>query len=119
MGIESSLLVNHPAARPDAVAFDKLQKQMGSPGGQTDGELREAARDFEAMLVTQMLQIMRQSVPDGGLFEQDSGRDTYFQMLDMELGRQVARTGSMGLADALYRQLNLRTPSAPEDKQTP
>lgn len=120
---DDSLMGLRPiAAQPNNIVFDALQQKLsgvaegGGPIG--DNRMLEASRDFEAMLVTQMLQIMRESVPDGGLFEKDAGRDTYYQLMDMELGQQIAQTGTMGLADMLYRQLSRKADAAPAGQQT-
>jgi len=102
---DSSLLPIRPAAGgANDVIFESMKKCLADAIGRND-KLMQAAREFEAILVTQMLQVMRQSVHDSELLEDDPGRDTYYQMLDIEIGRQVARSGSLGLAETLYRQL--------------
>ena len=101
---DSSLLPITPAAGgANEVLFEAMKKSAAAAG--SDGKLMQAAKEFEAILVTQMLQVMRQSVPKSELLEEDPGRDTYYQMLDIEIGKQAARRGSLGLAETLYRQL--------------
>ncbi len=101
---DSSLLPIRPAAGgANDVLFEAMKKSAAAAG--SDDKLMQAAMEFEAILVTQMLQVMRQSVPKSELLEEDPGRDTYYQMLDIEIGRQAARNGSLGLAETLYRQL--------------
>lgn len=102
---DSSLLPITPAAgNANEVLFEAMKKSAAAAAG-SDEKLMQAAKEFEAILVTQMLQVMRQSVPKSELLEEDPGRDTYYQMLDIEIGRQAARRGSLGLAETLYRQL--------------
>jgi flagellar protein FlgJ len=99
------ILLNRIATQPSSVLFERVQQHVASARTSQANKAREASREFEALLITQMLQVMRQTVPDGELFEQDAGRDTYFQLLDVELGREISRSGAVGLADMLYRQL--------------
>jgi len=73
------------------------------PAGQERSSLErmkadELAREFESMLLLQMLRQMRQSMTDGT--EQDKGlsADTMIDMVDSELARQLSRQGGFGLA---------------------
>lgn len=59
-------------------------------------DLREAAQEFEAYFIAQMLKVMRETVPTG-LFENKTGR-LFYSFYDLELGRLAAQAGGLGLA---------------------
>ena len=72
---------------------------------------REAARDFEALLLGQMLRSIRASgAVAGGLFT-GKGQRVYQEMIDDEMGRALARAGGLGLADLIARDLLRRLPA--------
>lgn len=68
-------------------------------------QLRESAREFEAMYVFEMYKSMRKNVPDGGLIEKPSSSKIFEEMLDMEMARKAAAGQGMGLGKAMYEQL--------------
>lgn len=71
-----------------------------------DAALREAAQQFEALFVKQMLNSMRATLDTksdmlyGGL-----SQDIFEDMLYDEYSRIFAKTGDLGIADLIYRQL--------------
>lgn len=62
-----------------------------------------AAREFEALLVQQMMKAMREAMPQDGPLASDSGR-TWVGMFDREVSQKIASRG-IGLAQAIERQL--------------
>ncbi|MEQ9395259.1 flagellar assembly peptidoglycan hydrolase FlgJ [Haliea sp.] len=85
----------------DAAGFGglKLAAQREDPAA-----VREAAQQFEALLVQTMLKEMRAATADDGLFG-SSQMDTYYEMFDQQIALEMTRKGGMGLADMLVRQL--------------
>lgn len=90
----------------NGVAFDpagfgglKLAAQREDPEA-----VREAAQQFEALLVQNMLKEMRAASGDDGLFG-SSQMDSYYEMFDQQIALDMARKGGLGLADVLVRQL--------------
>ncbi|GAB4165824.1 MAG: hypothetical protein Tsb0017_07980 [Geothermobacteraceae bacterium] len=86
-----------------------ISADLGPAGGTqkaNQNQLKKACQEFEALFVQNMFKQMRASVPDSGLLEAAAGRDIYRDMVDVEVARQAA-TGqnSLGIAEALYRQL--------------
>lgn len=67
-------------------------------------EALQAAQDFESLFVTHLLKTMRSTVPKGGFLGQTFASNTYQEMFDEELGRQLARGKGLGLSDMLYRE---------------
>src|ERR1051325_6767514 len=70
-----------------------------------DPKLREAAQDMESLFVTQMLQAMRQTVPESGLLGSGSGQKLFRDMLDQELAKEISHGSGLGIGEMLYRQL--------------
>jgi len=64
---------------------------------------QEAAREFEAVLVEQMVKDMRTGDVKSTLFGKDSGMDTFRDMLDGEYVRLMTERGGIGLADFMVR----------------
>ena len=87
-----------------------LVRQPTPLGGERTGpatqreELREAAQAFEAILMRQMLASAR-STDFGGndLFE--GGDDTFTEMREERFADLTAKSGQLGCADAIERQL--------------
>ncbi len=87
-----------------------------------EGSLQEAARQFEALLLGQMLRQMREAQKvEGGLFDSPA-LDQYQQMMDQQLAQDLARRGGIGLARFIARQLSEppapQSPSGPTPAQT-
>jgi len=85
----------------------------GAPDAQEAGEaLRQRvklmAQQFEAMLMTQMLRDMRQSMLSDEEDEKGLGKDTMTDTLDIELGGLMSRAGGVGLANALSKAMDQR-----------
>lgn len=67
---------------------------------------REAAKQFEALFMQQVLKSMRDASPKGGMFDSEESR-MYQSMLDQQLSLQLStRSGGIGLAKVIERQLS-------------
>ncbi len=74
--------------------------------GAEDPKLKKACRDFESLLVQQMLSRMRASLPKSDLFGSKDKEEVFRSMLDEEYAKEVSSSGSLGLADMLYAQFS-------------
>lgn len=68
-------------------------------------QLRAACQDFEALFVHAMFKEMRKTIPQDGLLPRGMGEDAFQEMMDWELAQQTSRTSSLGIGEALFRQL--------------
>lgn len=101
------------------VAFDptgfaglKLAAQREDPAA-----VREAAQQFEALLLQTMLKEMRASSQDDLLGS--SQMDSYYEMFDQQIALDMARKGGFGLADVLVRQLESAARQRPAEAPEP
>jgi flagellar protein FlgJ len=88
-------------------------KRAGRMAGGADGtqptdaaRLMEAARDFEAVFLSQVLKQMRGTIEKEELFHGGMGEDFFTEMMDEELAKRIASRQSTGIAEMLYRQLS-------------
>ncbi len=84
--------------------------QAAGPAAQTkpdieDVKLRKACRDFESLLVQQMLSKMRASIPKSDLFGSKDKEEIFQGMLDEQYATQMSESGAIGLGDTIYAQL--------------
>lgn len=77
-------------------------QSMLSPDEQA---LHETCQEFAAVFWEQVLQGLRRTVPEGGLFPEGPGEEAFKSLLDTEYARAIARSEG-SLAEILFRQLN-------------
>ena len=98
----------------DGLASDLRSLDVIRSRAQTDprGAVKEAARQFEALFMNELLKSMRATTMDSGLMDGGAGEDLATGMLDQQFAGQL--TGMPGgLADALQRQLERSMGLAP------
>ena len=71
-----------------------------------DAKARKASTDFESMFLEQSLDRVAQSDgTDGPLGENGTGGGVYRSMLTKEYAAQVVKSGGVGIADQVYREM--------------
>ncbi len=70
-----------------------------------ENELMEVAKEFEALLIHQMLKAMRKTVQKSELLNSFSLQQ-YESMMDEEIANEMAKHKGIGLADSLFYQLS-------------
>lgn len=73
-----------------------------------DKKLRDACRDFEAILIKQMLDSMRKTVPENSMIKENQGEKIFEDMLYQEYATSMADTGSLGISDIMYQQMTIK-----------
>ncbi len=66
---------------------------------------REAAQEFEAVFLSEMLAPMFENLGEDGLFGGGSGERIYRSMLVQEYAKALSRKGGVGIADAVEREI--------------
>jgi flagellar protein FlgJ len=109
---------------PASIQFQKTLRSVDNRNEKQFAEsiekkkLLEACKDFEAILLNKMVSTMRESIPEGGLFEKSFGEKIYQSMLDEEMTKEWAHGKGTGIGELLYQQLSRSIkPSAGEDGQ--
>ena len=68
-------------------------------------KLRDAANDFEAIFVQQMLKTMRETSLKSNFIPESEGEKYFRSMLDEHYSKLAAKSGSLGLGEMIYKQL--------------
>lgn len=71
----------------------------------SEEDKKSLARDFESLLVTQLLDQMKKSIGDWG-FEQDGASEQIHGLFWMYLGQDLSENGGMGLWKEIYKMMN-------------
>ena len=88
------------------IAQLKRAERMAKAKEASPSEVDAAAQDFEAVFLSQMLQHLFADVDMNPLGEGDSfGEDVYKSMLIDEYGKILARSGGIGVADHVRREM--------------
>lgn len=102
----------------DLPKINRLRAAYGSPADQAMGlaqgraqidkssKLYKVSQDFEAIFIKQMLNVMRKSVSKTGLMDGGMAEEIFEDMLYDEYAQKMAKSGSFGIADMIYRQLS-------------
>jgi murein DD-endopeptidase MepM/ murein hydrolase activator NlpD len=91
--------------------------RLTRPGAKSEDDatrLREAAKEFEALFLYQMMKVMRETIEESELTDTGMGSSVYTELFDQELARSMADRGALGIADLLIRGLSDRG-QAPEE----
>jgi len=89
-------LVDLQARRPD---------QEARRGGDAAAAAKKVAGEFEAMFVTMMLKSMRETVGKDTLTGGGRGEETFRSLLDQEYATAAVKSGGIGLARTIEREL--------------
>lgn len=67
--------------------------------------IKEAARTFESLFLNEIMKNMRKTLPQDGLLNQGFANNVFNSMLDQEYSQIASKSGQLGLADVIARQL--------------
>ncbi|MAH05034.1 MAG: flagellar biosynthesis protein FlgJ [Alphaproteobacteria bacterium] len=85
----------------DATATKRAQNLAAEHGGNFD----EAAADFEAMFITQMLKPLFESIEVNPMFGGGKGEEIFQGFLIEEYGKSLGQAGGVGIADHVKQEL--------------
>lgn len=97
------LLGQSAKATANAIARQSNALSKGARLG--DAQVAEAAVEFEAIFLSQMLAPMFENLSTDGLFGGGSGERIYRSLLVQEYGKALARSGGVGIADSVQREI--------------
>jgi flagellar protein FlgJ len=89
----------------------------------TQEEITKVGQQFESVLLHQLLTTMRRSVPESGLFPNNSADAMYKDLFDQHIAEEIARSGQSGLAQAIVEEILKQqtqvSPSSQEPRMLP
>jgi murein DD-endopeptidase MepM/ murein hydrolase activator NlpD len=88
---------------------DAIAPGTSAPGPGRPEQVAQLAREFEAMLMTQMLRELRHTVMSDDSSSSGLGGGAWSDTMDVELGRALGQSGGVGLASVLLRSLERQT----------
>jgi flagellar protein FlgJ len=80
------------------------EASLATPNQPKPKNAAEAAKQFEALLIGQMLRTARESGADGDL-DQDSTSETMFDLAGQQFAQMLANHGGFGLAKLIAKGL--------------
>ncbi|HUT50224.1 MAG TPA: rod-binding protein [Alphaproteobacteria bacterium] len=96
-------------AGTDALKTSLLSIQGAQPKAPAKGldlvKAREAAEEFEAVFLSQMLNNMFAGIKTDKMFGGGHGEDAYRAMMVQEYGKAMSVNGGVGIADAVMREI--------------
>jgi flagellar protein FlgJ len=103
--------------------MDPVSPAGGTPASPSmtpadERRLRTTAHEVESIFLQHMLKMMRQASGNGRAPLTGTGQRVYQEMMDEHLGRTLAKSGGIGLADMLVRDVLrrqgvMKQPSSP------
>jgi flagellar protein FlgJ len=94
---------NSEAEVKRAVMLGSLQAHRGK--SMTDAQATAVAKDFEAMFMAQMMEPMFGDSTGAEQFGNDESKDIYKGLLMNEYGKGIAKSGGIGIASLVKREL--------------
>lgn len=97
----------------------RLQPNQTTPE-KRKAQIEKMSKEFESLLMAQLIKIMRRSVGKGGLFPEAPGSEIYSEMMDQEVARALSMDGGLGLARQLedFFLKHSASPSKPQNNVT-
>lgn len=91
----------HAASKVQTLAEKKSTSQQA---------LQEAAQQFEALFIYQLLTEMRKTVPETDLLGDRKAEKLFQSLLDQKIADHSAKNQSIGLAKMIYEQMSRFVP---------
>ena len=82
-----------------------LAQKTHALSGASSSKARKAAEDFEAVFLSQMLKSMTEGIKPSEVFGGGSAEETFKVLLNDEYGKVISKSGGIGLADQVEREL--------------
>lgn len=96
---------DHLSLAGDALAFRSAPNMRPTPASNDKADIRKAAEEFESLFISQLTSYMFAGLESDGEFGAGPGESIYRNMLSEEFGKAAARSGGLGIADSVYREL--------------
>lgn len=97
--MQAQALLSQTQTAPDIAA------KAAQAGRQSIQQIRKVAEDFESFYLSQMLQPMFQNLGAEEPFGGGPGEDIWRQFQVEEFGKAMAKTGGVGVADMVMKEM--------------
>ena len=99
-----------PTATAPPTDLDRLRSAKPTNLEAEKSRLRKTTKEFESFFLYYMLKTMRETLTNDAMSKDtplggSMGKDTYQQMFDMEISRQMVRGGNRSLSEMLYKSM--------------
>ncbi len=88
-----------------AGAAERMQNITKLQAGADKAKIRQAAEDFEGLFLGQMLEHLFSGLETNELFGGGDAEDIYKSMMMEQYGKSMAKSGGIGVADHVMRQM--------------
>lgn len=75
------------------------------PKSGTPDQIRESAKEFEAVFAAQMLEPIFEQLSTDGYFGGGQGENIFRSLMVQEFGKQIAERGGFGIGDAVAAEM--------------
>jgi Rod binding domain-containing protein len=88
-------------------ALPSIAPKLSAPvaAGKDAQAVKDAAREFEAMIIGQLLEPMWAGVKTDGQFGGGTGEMVFRSLMIQEMGKSIAANGGIGLSDDIARTM--------------
>ena len=106
-GSSISNFTNEAAQSATQASDDSFARKLeAAVQGNDDKELKIACQEFESIMLNMMYKSMKTTIIKSDLIEEEPGTEIFESMQDENLMETASKTGSLGLAESLYKQLS-------------
>jgi Rod binding domain-containing protein len=102
------------------VQIQQVQPALTAPAPEREPRLREAAKDFEALLIGQILRSFRSEIEEGCLTAGGSSAGaTMLEFAEQHLAQVLSRQGGLGLHEIIVQGLRRKDDASTLEAQAP
>jgi len=102
----SGLDIQNSAISAVNAAYSPAVPYTGQIGAMSNDQIDQVSKDFEALFIGQMLEPMFDGDSIGAeAFGDSQSNDVYKGLMMDEYGKQIARSGGIGIADYVKKEL--------------
>ncbi len=108
MNISLDSINGYIQSNASSTGADRLQDKLnGNLAGNSDEELMEVCKEFEAYFTEQMFKAMKKMVPDSDDEDKSMGqlKDYFEEQMIQEYAKQSADGKGLGIAQMMYEQM--------------
>jgi soluble lytic murein transglycosylase-like protein len=95
----------NPDISKKEITKEVLAKSSSTLSSQEKEKLKNAAYDFQSVLIGQMLKSMRDSQLSGEDEDEGYGSEIYNELFDMQMAQYMSRSSNFGIAEKIYKDL--------------